>query len=850
MTGFTEEEVSAAVDRFIRQVVSVPTLSGDMRDIVSARDRVYDLLTTALVLKPDSFFYLVWLARNATLALARDQLEQVDTIIDAAPGVSRTARRIDSTTELTNARAAITDLTAGLSARTVGVRGTLGPGVDRFNRSVDAFMRGALAPNVVVAGEATPTADELRALVRSTWVSAREQHVEILSRVAALMEATTALADVALPQQTIATVVARIGTRLAELEETMASASGVRESRLALLDLLTMRSLLGTVSAFTVPQTVLVPLARDVAEGEFIDSAGDPATLVGAISSPYNYGPSTSLSLSINGGAPTAIPLPGSSRASVRSAALAFPGGPTLPAEIAVVVDFTSAVIVDAATASPPWASGSAAATALGGALGPSVLVEWDAGTSQLVFSSASSGDGSFLRFYSDSADRLAFTDWAFPGQSLEGRGAPIELDVVLGALAETTALARGEAQETFVGTFPGSVTVGDATLDLEVIAGTDGVAADDALTSAATNFQLAGVRAGMAVVVTAPPASVGTYVVAAVEDSRILLETNIPVNSGVVFSIGPDLRTIAVGTRVILAGSAPYAAGYYRVATPGAVSVELDRLVPADAAVTATIFHRAVSLSAVGTTTTSELEANASSGATALGLSTGAPALPALSVFSVDIDPVQRGAKVDDSLRLTSPTSVAYTRPILALDMTSITVAPVPYEAGTWTYEIRSARSEAYDTLVDALDGVAVPDLATVDFAVSRLVRGARYTNEVESALVAYRASLADLISAMEGYSVPVESGVDAIVRMMEEQGFDRALNLLLRLDVRTLFSMDRAGVSYASHLVATSTRAAREVVPVSKLAHGGLVYQELRPLSFQLLSFDRGPEADTEEP
>lgn len=848
MSGFTDDEVAASIDRFIRQVVSVPLLTGDSRDVISSRDRVYDLLTTSLVLKPASIFYLIWLARNVTAALITQQIEAVDEIIEAAPNVNRSSRRIASTTELTNARAAITDLTAGLSARTVGVQGSLGPGVDRFNRSVEKFLRQELAPNVVVDGEAVSVSEELRATIQSLWTEGRERHVDILTRLGSLVAAIDELAAIALPQQTIASIVAKIGTRLSELETTLATTAGVKESRLSMLDLLTMRSLLRSVSSFSSPVTVLAPRARDTAEAEMIDSAGDEAALLGSKSAPYNFDPASILDLSVNG-SPVSVPLSGTSQASVRSAPLTFPSGPTLPAEIAIDVDFFTPVVVDAATASPPWASGPAAAAALGAVLGPSVLVSWDVGTLQLVFSSANAGDDSSLRFLNDTADRQSFTDWAFPGYPMSARGEPVPLESILSDVGAATTLVGAEVVETFVGTFQGTVALGSPDIDLTVVDGSDGVSnGSTSFTSEATNFVLAGVKPGMAVSVTFPPLSSGIYGIVSVTESALVLDADVAADTGLVWAIGPDLRTVPAGTRIQLAGPAD-AAGYYRLTTPDAVIVAVDRNIPADGAVTVSVFSRALRVYAVGTTTTSSLSAVPSAGVTALGLPTGSTVYPSLTGFQTDLDLVTRGAQDEDLIHLVAPSGTEYDRVLVEVTMDSFVVDPaVPYEAGVWEYVVRSARGDAYDTMVEALNNVTVDALSDLDFAMIRLVRGANYTNDVSSTIEGYRSSLEDLLEALDGYAVPAESSIDSIIRMMEEQGFDRALDLLLGLDLRTLFLMNRTGVSYSTDLAAKSATVAREVVPVSKLARGGLVYAEMRPLSFQLASFDLSSEADTE--
>ena len=73
MAGYTSDEVQAAIDKFLLGAVSVPKTHLNSRDVVAARDDVYALLTTALLLRPNVYFYVIWLAKNKLEALRRAQ---------------------------------------------------------------------------------------------------------------------------------------------------------------------------------------------------------------------------------------------------------------------------------------------------------------------------------------------------------------------------------------------------------------------------------------------------------------------------------------------------------------------------------------------------------------------------------------------------------------------------------------------------------------------------------------------------------------------------------------------------------------------------------------------------------
>ena len=64
MAGYTSEEVQAVIDSFLLGTVSTPSTSLNVRNTLSARDDIYALLTTTLLMRPDTYFYVILLAKN------------------------------------------------------------------------------------------------------------------------------------------------------------------------------------------------------------------------------------------------------------------------------------------------------------------------------------------------------------------------------------------------------------------------------------------------------------------------------------------------------------------------------------------------------------------------------------------------------------------------------------------------------------------------------------------------------------------------------------------------------------------------------------------------------------------
>lgn len=859
MAGFTEEEINEAVDRYLFQQVSVPVTKTGSRDIRSAKDRVYDLITAAILLRPDSFFYVVWLATNRFQALVRDQIAALDEIDEIGPRLTRQSKKITSTSELTNAKAAILEVNAGMNARKQGVRGSIGPAVTRFRRSVTRFIDNELTKNVVVSGEVTETGDELRTKLETTWAAAVSRHEEIVTLAQNISTALSQLEAASLPQTSIQSIVQKIQSRLDQLQSTLEGPTAIAQSREAMLDLLTMRTLLGKASSFRNPELVLAPLVGDSDLLSFIDSDGAEAATIAPISGPYNYGPGTTLSLSVNG-APIVLSFPSHSRAEIRSRVLS-PWVPNAGGEIpAARYDLGVGTVVAPALGvyvGPAAVDGPAVAAAIAPAFAPSVLVTWDAATDQLVFQSASDGDISDLRFLIDTPARLAFVAWAFSGVPYTARGVPQSAATLGASLAGQTALLDFPAEVTAYASFTGVRTsvIGEEAIVWNRLDSGSNLMADgtNAVTSPTKNFQALGLRAGMALKITAPALSAGDYTITAVAGSSLTLSATVAATAVGVYYAGPDYRVVPDGARVQASSRVDGDnSGFYRVSAGGGqiARIVLDRDVPTpDSALNVAVFTQYLNIVARGTTTSSGIGVLVpSTGATALGIPVALAETPA-DLTTMELvgagDFLVRGVRPGDKVLLTNPGTTIYSRIVSSVTTNRITFTePVPFQGGSWTYQITSIRVEQYNTLAAATDAFMlspfVTSFSTLDGYISRLIRGAKYSSQISNAVSTYRGDLDTLLSALVAYTVPKERGIDGAIRTMREQGFDRAADLFLGLEIDTFFSMDADGVSYATWLVHQSAKVTRNIAPVSKYAKSMVARQEWRLLSFQTTTVD----------
>ncbi len=839
-TGFTDEETKASIDRFLLRQLSMGTLSTGTRDVRALRSTVYDLVSSALLLRPDSFFYAVRLAVNRLAGLVIKQIAVCDVLDAYGPGITRSARAINNTTELTNARAALLELNAGLGIRLDGVSGSIGPAVDRFRRSIAAFLNDEIVKNVVVSGLATETADGLKLKVAELWAGALDTHLEILTLSSSTVGALTALSGTRLPQSSVQSIATKAQTRLTELESTLSGSSGVQQSKTAMLDLLTMRSLLTRAASFRAPTLRLMPLTGDPTQLTFVDSGGGEATLLGTASAPFSYPAGAALDLVVNG-VPITIPLPRDSAAVARSRAIVD----LSPALVDVTIALDRGAPVTYAAAIPASSDGLAAALALSVLLAGSASVTWDAGASQIVFQSLDASDESYIQFFAATANESAFIQWA--GVALVNAPNPPTAEEIVTSISGSTSLVNASVAETFYGTFHGN-SVGDDVLWCQVAAGADLVlvATSTTATTATKNLTALGVVAGMYVQVTAPPACVGTYRIDSVSGGDLVLGS-LPAGSGTAsFFVGVDYSVATGATAQVVSLTAPVNTGSYRVSSGGVGQIILDRMLPvADASLLVAVTQRSLRLQARGTTTSSQIMVtNVNPFGFTVSSSEVAGLLKLDLVGSGDF--LFRGVRAGDLAYLVSPTQVQYTRLVASATNTAIVLtSAVPYEAGNWGYEIQSARVWSYIALTE---GPASPNIgeffsvpqvtnfAAFDALIGQLTRGARYSGPIQQAVASYRSGLAELLVALEMYYVPVEHSINNIVQTLREQGLDRALDLFLSLQIGEFFSMDPEGVSYATWLTTNAARAAREVAPVSKLARGQGIVQEWRRLSFQV--------------
>lgn len=832
---FSSEELQLAVDGLLLsdgvRMSKLPITGA--RDVVAAKTRSFDLLATTLLLKPDAYFYLIWLASNAIRRLVMLQLADMATIIEAAEGVDRSTPRISSTAELVNAQAALLNLGAALNQGSASPT-QIPPEVDRFRRSIEGFLRNQVMPGVVVGTDVVPTAEEQRETIARLWSDVMTRQRNIAARIEYLVSATSALSSLRLPRSVLQAVTDRVTRKLQELETTLEGPQGREARRRALLELMAARTVMSRAAAFRPPLRVLAPVPRDATTGVLLDG-GTPPSLLGIVSGPYNLPGASTLVLEVDG-VPAPVVLVPTSQAEVVTSPLTFPGGPVAPAEVAVEVDHGAAVTHALPVSYPD--GGTAAADLTSNLAG--VTVTWDAISQTLTFSSDDYSDISHLRFLDDTAGRGNFVDWAFGAVAPVQAGVPVEAEVVLEALADIPNVSARTTREVWA-TLDGERLPGpglEAQIWQRLVqgAGSGFTSNGTATVQGTTNFEARGVEPGMVLTVTAPGPAVGDYEILSVEGSTLELNATVAATAVPDFYIGPDYSSLLLGARVRVIGGEN--TGHYRLVDAGPSFIETTPALREDGNVSVVVFTEVLEVRNTSAATSATLEAQASAAQAQLGLPLGL-VRAANARIQIPINFPLRGVRPGDQLTLTSPSPATTTHSIVAVEDGRLQFTPpIGFEAGAWGFTVRSQSYLRYDALVAALP--VFPDMTELDNIVSRLIRGARFSVTLSAPMTMYSLALVLAAQALDAFQIAEEPTITAVVRLFREHGLDRALDYLLALRITEVFEMRADDVSYSTHVMRAAATAGREVAPVSRYAGSSLAGSELQVRSNTPRAYD----------
>ena len=92
---FTDEELEGAVLRYLTSDVQTVRTEAGTRDYVTAQRQVYEIISAAFMLRPAALFSVCWMASNALYALVTEQLADMQAIVEAAPRVSSSSKKVE-----------------------------------------------------------------------------------------------------------------------------------------------------------------------------------------------------------------------------------------------------------------------------------------------------------------------------------------------------------------------------------------------------------------------------------------------------------------------------------------------------------------------------------------------------------------------------------------------------------------------------------------------------------------------------------------------------------------------------------------------------------------------------------
>jgi len=835
MAGYTSEELQASIDQFLLSTVTTPKTNLGARDVLAARADIYALLTTTLLLRPDSYFYVIWLAKNQLEALRRQQAAALATILDPSTLASlrRRGKPVTSTAELTNAQAALVNVTAGINQGQGVQTRDLGPEVTRFRNSIESFINTQLKKNVVSNGVPTETAGETQARIATSWATVKTTHAQMLELCQLIIDAISNLSSVKLPEKAVTDVISKLQSRLTELTTQLQTDKDVSTHREAMLDLLTMRTLLARVSSFRTPQQLLAPLVGDFAQ---LSGTGgiSPAAIVGTNSGPFNVAPAATLDF--ESGSPivsSSITIGAYSNAETPSRQfttlpIVFPAGAALRLRVDGVL-YPS----DGSFGSSSYASVALFLTAVQNYLTTnSVPATAFSIGAQVFIRSNSSTDISSIEVVTATLGQAAFlaTSGFVPYSVCRG----VEARTIVAAATSAPGVRLSELRtEYFTGD---GITQAASVVQVSTLTGTVDTAGGGTSFSAAENIENAGVKAGDFIIID-PTGTAQIGKLTSVTGASFEVDVAVSDVGAVSYRIGPDFRSVPAGARVLVGSTAvPLNRGPYRVVsgTIGQLTVNRAFFVTSDP-VSLTVFTSYLQATAPAASSADGITANPSSaGATAIGYTvTPTQTKPGLTDFvsGGTIDFLSRGVGVGDILTLqTSPSASVTTITEVFLD--ELITEPVPFFAGSVGFTVQSARYVAWTILVNAVTSfVNAVDFEAADFAITRILSGADPTALLSGGgpVGTFSTQITSLAS-IQNYVVPFERTVDNILRMLVEQGLDRAADLFTSLQVIEFFSMHPDGSSYSTNLIRVAADVTRQVAPVSRFAKSVINSPEVR--------------------
>lgn len=815
----SDEELEASVSELLLGELKSSYVRGGSLDVSASHDHLMGFVSSVFLLEPDAYWYLLWLAKNRVRGLVQEQLDRTTRVLDAAQYAGRPYRNIRSVADLISSTAALQEISTGLISRRVR-NGTSSP-LQRFDAAITRFLSQYISPNIVTrAGDVVSTAAETADSVALEWADLVETHSEILVRTQALVDAYSAVSSLAMPAHLAQVVVTRVQDKIAELSTVLTTSEQAKHNRRAFIDLHAAKSILTRIATYTPPSEVRASFAATPAAGT--------AAEIQIVGGPWSVGPGQTLELIING-TPYSVPLPTSRPVFVSEAS--DPTTLLVGSIIGASLDHGASSL--AYTYAAPDLVDPASFVAATNAAIAGVTAYVEGGV--FCFRRESDDPTASLSFLADVPALGDFVTWLLD-ESSPVRGAtpivyptPVRAEALSEAINTSALGVVAEASSSSVVSFQATPLLGTVMAQME---STGSLTSTGATTVTATS--------GYRQIYTGRALLVGgvSYTVTNVVDQQITTSPSIPAGTWTYLS-GPDLSQIVeIGDKVVVVGDRGVSVWTSIVSVLGP-SVTLGGAVWAwGPTPRLTVVRETVRVSNRSLAPGNSIQVLGSSGAMSLGVAVGTTT-GTLSEFSTTTDLPTKGITVGDPVVLVNGTS--YVSTVRAVAANSLTVDPVAYVAGTWQATVSNQGYVQAATLSTGLNVFGeAPQYADLEKLMPALLSGGKLTATISAAITAYATTLQTLLTALDQYSVGKAAAIDQVLRLLEERGLDRGVDVYLAPDVAQLLEATPEDLVYSSWFARHLSDATRLLAPVTKTSSALYGYQEFRLRSFQQVPYD----------
>lgn len=316
---YSSDEIQASVQKVALTRIRRNIGSLGEKQIAQTFNDVQEAALGIFLLYQTSPFYVAYLGALRLLETVNAQISSLLQFQQALLNAGRRVLPVDNVTPLSNATAALFELQGAVDARGAvfnAIEKT--PAFQRFSSNVDVFLS-QNGPAIKANGDVAQTPQEAKQVLRSLLSDILSTQVLLQDNAAFLANALSDYTALNLPAVAAQGTVSRASQAVAQLSALLTPltpADRLEHLRLGILDLLTSRAVIREIGSFKVPAPVFVTDGTATAFADE-DHPAIPAVVVADLFAPYSISGSPSMSVALDGGAPTAITLPNSLYASL-----------------------------------------------------------------------------------------------------------------------------------------------------------------------------------------------------------------------------------------------------------------------------------------------------------------------------------------------------------------------------------------------------------------------------------------------------------------------------------------------------------------------------------------------------